>query len=120
MMLTMSCTGQRSFRRLKLCGESADAPRAPPLQGGGERTEFAARSPSFHVVGHPVLGDGDRRFRGVPAVDAIVLAGAEMVVLAPLDRAAAQALGVDLHVLHRSADLSARGRPAGALGRACQ
>src|SRR5262249_40863197 len=66
------------------------------------------------IVANPVLRHHDRRLPGVPAVDAIVLAGAEMIVLAPLDRPAAQSLGVDLHRFHRGADLGGVGRGAGA------
>src|SRR3954447_4091796 len=67
---------------------------------------------SLHIVGNPILCHGDRRFRGVPAVDAVILTCSEVVFLAPLDRSAAQVLRVDLHVLHCRADLRGVGRPA--------
>ena len=53
----------------------------------------------------------------VPVVDPIVLPGAEVVVLGPFDRPAAQALEIDLQVLHRRQDLGRRRRPAGAFQR---
>src|SRR5262245_45276571 len=90
----------------------ANAPRAVRDDNRG-----AFPPASLHVVRRPVLGDHDGGFRGVPAVDAIVLARTEMILPGPFDGAAAQALGVDLHGFQRAADLSRVGRPAGALER---
>src|SRR5262245_60728359 len=65
---------------------------------------------SFHLELNPVLHADDGPFAGIPAVDAVVLACAEVVVLGPLDGAAAQALGVDLEVGHSRRQLLARRR----------
>src|SRR6478672_3725253 len=70
---------------------------------------------SLHVVGLPVLDTRD--LAAVPFVDAVVQSGAEVIVLVPLDRAAAQAFGVDLEIFHGRADLGSVGRPACALKR---
>src|SRR5436305_7665344 len=63
--------------------------RAPLVQ----RAARAALHPghaSFHIIGHPILGEHDGRFAGIPAIDPIILAAAEMIVLAPLDRSPTQ------------------------------
>src|SRR5262249_2596008 len=55
------------------------------------------------------------RFRGVPAIDAVILTCSEVVVLAPLDRPATQSLRIDFHVFHGRADLRGVGRPTAGL-----
>src|ERR671931_2020677 len=136
-MLTMSCTGyqpvswavcrsRRSTRwraaepvslpSVSVPPERCTAPRACAdrisVSARAWRCTAAGTQASFHVVSDPILGHRDRRLRGVPTINAIILAGAEVVLLAPFDRPAAQALGVDLYALHRSADFCGVGRPA--------
>src|SRR4029079_10681196 len=120
-MLTMSCT-RRSRRSPDEAptksGTSFQAGRPSPgfqfvssgLQTFGEEKRNRSSAPGrslFHLVGKPVLDQRD--LCSVPTVDAIILLGAEMVVLGPFDRAAAQALEIDLEVLHRRLHLGGSG-----------
>src|SRR5271169_2550416 len=74
-----------------LHSELASVARAPECM----RERYA---PSLHVIGLPVLHTGD--LVAFPLVDPIIELGAEVVVLGPLDRAATQALSVNLQILH--------------------
>src|SRR5262249_58019133 len=80
-----------------------------------ERTEFAPPSGSLYVISNPILSHRYRGFRRIPTIDAIILTRAEMVLLAPLDRPAAQALAIDLYILHCAADFRGIGGPTPAL-----
>src|SRR5215471_5973397 len=98
-MLTISCTGgvtnqgppkARCLERSRVCSAAQECCAAPGTRGS-----------SLHVIRHPVLRLHHGGLGRVPVIDAIVLATAEVVGLAPLDRAAAQALRIDLHGLER-------------------
>src|SRR3974377_1459445 len=100
--------------------------RCWPYQGSGLSNQntswlvfyyFSTDPCSFDIVRHPVLGLHDSRFVLVPAVDAIELTGAEMIVFAPFDRAAAQSPGIDFYVLHCRAQLAGIGWRARCLER---
>src|SRR5262249_41507902 len=67
---------------------------------------------SFHFIFHPVPDPHHRGLVGVPAIDAIGLMRAIMILLRPFQHATAQALGVDLEVGERSRDVAGIGRPA--------
>ena len=70
---------------------------------------------SLNVVGLPVLYTRD--LVAFPFVDAVVQPRAEVIVFVPLDRAAAQAFGVDLEIFHGRPHFGGVGRPARALER---
>src|SRR5688500_4852230 len=75
----------------------------------GSRTQVTV---SLHIERRPVLDAYNLAACRVPLVDAVVLAGAKMVVLRPLERPPAQALEVDLQILHRRQHLRRRRRPS--------
>src|SRR5215207_8994362 len=92
------------------------------LRNGADLAIGVVRTPrrmpaSLHLEGGPVLDAHDRAAARIPLVDAVILARAEVVVLGPLDRTAAQALGVDLEVGHGGRELFGARRPARRLQR---
>src|SRR5262245_48544760 len=121
-MLTMSCINllwrlrmRAALRRMKWPHASRRALRA--LLSMRPSSWLCGPLRSLHVESEPVLGADDTRFRSVPLVHAIELARAEVVVLGPFDRTAAQTFGVDLHGLHRGCDRCGRCGPAGGVER---
>src|SRR5215467_8162355 len=90
-------------------------PGSPLSRGRTESVSINRKTVSLHIISEPVL---DHRDPGaVPPVHPIELPGAEMVVLGPLDRAAAQPLEVDVEVLQRGLHLGGARRSARALER---
>src|SRR5262245_27261810 len=80
-----------------------------------ERLRRGTRPPNqrlLYIESLPVLHLYDAALVAVPAVDAIVLVRAEVVLLGPLDRPAAQSFGVDLDVAHGCREFLSRSRPA--------
>src|SRR5262249_57584248 len=67
------------------------------------------RVPLLYVISFPVQHAG--YLVAIPFVDAIVELGTEVIVLGPLDRPAAEPLGVDLQVFHGAANLRGIARP---------
>src|SRR5436190_1257512 len=70
---------------------------------------------SLHIVGLPVLYTRD--LGAVPLINAVVQPRAEVIVLVPLNRAAAQAFGVDLEIFHCRTHFGGIGWPARTLER---
>src|SRR5262249_60234686 len=83
--------------------------------GANLRRRVVTLRGSLHRVVLPVLHARD--LVAVPLVDAVVELRAEVIILGPYDRPAAQAFGVDGQVLHRAAQLRAIGARAGRLQR---
>src|SRR4051812_2956649 len=65
---------------------------------------------SLHIETGPVFDPRDGLLARIPVIDPVILLGAEVVVLRPHDRSAAQAFGVDGDVAHRVRDLLRRRR----------
>src|ERR671931_1606230 len=110
-MLTMSCTGYqpvswvvcrsrrstrwRAAKPVSLPSVSVPPERCTAPRACADRISVSARAwrrtaagtqASFHVVSDPILGHRDRRLRGVPTINAIILAGGDEGVLAPFER----------------------------------
>src|SRR5262245_52993623 len=102
-MLTASCIGTFVIPALG-AGTTASGVRVGWTPGHKARDDT-----SLHVKRDPVLHAHNGALVRIPAIDAVVLARAEVVVFGPLDGAAAQTLGVDLEVGHGRGELLARG-----------
>src|SRR5215510_9640797 len=101
------CADRREPGIICECGVSIWIPGPTLMRRPGMRCFL------FHHVVLPVLDARD--LAAVPLVDAVVELRAEVVVLGPHDRPAAQAFGIDREVLHRAAQLRAVGARAGRL-----